>query len=566
MTRRNAKAVTRLLPQLGHALFTVVLAARMVGQAAAWAEDPPLVTRAETSGYEETSRYDDVIRFTQALQTRSPLLRVETFGRSHEGRPLPLLILADPPIASPREARAGGKPVVFIMANIHGGEVEGKEAAQKLAQRLLTGDLRTRLKTLIILIAPIYNADGNEQINTANRPEQNGPIGGVGIRENAQKLDLNRDFIKLEAPETRALVRLFNRWDPHLTVDLHTTNGSYHGYHLTYSIPLNPSGDSQIIAYERTTMMPAIARALEQRHRFRSYFYGNFTGPASGPGKPETRTWRAFIHQPRIGQNYVGLRNRLAILSEAYSYLDFHTRIDVTEAFVEEILRFVDANASQLISLTRRADDEAAQRGLNLPLLPLGVEYALRPLPEPVEILVGEVTKAKNPRSGREMTVAVHDRFIPVRMLDFGRFEATRPVPTPRAYLIPAEPGLRPVIEKLLAHGVAVEQLAAPFAAEVERFVIDRFTRSERTFQGHREIKLSGHRTTQPIPFPVGTYLVRTAQPLGMLASYLLEPESDDGLVTWNFFDAYLAPGGLYPVAKANDVANAKSQLIEGRD
>ena len=136
------------------------------------------------------------------------------------------------------------------MANIHAGEVEGKEAMQHFARRIVLGDLRPLLDKLIILIAPIYNADGNEKINVMNRTAQNGPLGGVGVRENSKGLDLNRDYMKLDSPEAQSLVRLFNRWDPHLTVDLHTTNGSYHGYHLTYSIPLNPTfirGSSLII-------------------------------------------------------------------------------------------------------------------------------------------------------------------------------------------------------------------------------------------------------------------------------------------------------------------------------
>lgn len=553
-------------PGLPRNLTAIAFAPLILYGLTAVAQDAPLKTRAEATGYQETSRYDDVIGFIDALQARSPLLRVETFGRSHEGRALPLLVLADPPVSSPEQARAAGKPVVFVMANIHAGEVEGKEAAQLIAQRLLTGDLRPLLRSSIVLIAPIYNADGNEKINPANRHEQNGPIAGVGLRENAQGLDLNRDFIKLDAPETRALVRLFNRWDPHLTVDLHTTNGSYHGYHLTYSIPLNPATDPGIIGFERATMMPTIALAMRNRHQYRSYYYGNFSGAAPALGEPDRRTWRAFTHQPRIGQNYAGLRNRLAILSEAYSYLDFRARIEVTEAFVEEIIRFVDANAAQLTSVTRRADEDAAHHGLGLPLGKLGVKSEIRPLPAPVDILIGEVSRVKNPRSGLEMTVVVADRFKPVRMLDFGQFAATHSVPSPRAYLVPDEPGLRVVIDKLIAHGVAVEQLIAPLTAEVERFVIDGITRAERPFQGHREVKLSGRATTERVISPAGTFLIRTAQPLGRLASYLLEPESDDGLVTWGLLDAYLAPGKGFPVSKVYGAVNARCRLADPID
>ena len=521
-------------------------------------------TRAEASDYAETSRYDEVNAFIAALQRVSPLLRVEAFGRSHAGRDLPLMILADPPVSSPGEARSSGKPVVFIMANIHAGEVEGKEAALHLARRVVAGDGRGLLERMVLLIAPIYNADGNEAIRPENRREQNGPIGGVGARENAQGLDLNRDYIKLESPEARALVRLFNRWDPHLTVDLHTTNGSHHGYHLTYSIPLNPSGDPRIIAYQRERMMPAVARGLAERHGFRSYYYGNFSNDEPAPGLPRERSWRAFTHQPRIGQNYVGLRNRLAILSEAYSYLDFRGRVAVTSAFADEILAYVAAHGPEIVALARDVDADATRLGLAGAPRPLGVAYATVPLPEPVEILVGEVTKRTNPRTGFAMTAMVEDRFTPVRMLDYGAFKATRSVPVPAAYVFRDEAGLRPVRDLLLLHGVAVEALTEPAElAEVESFVIESVRRNERTFQKHREVKLTGRAKAERAAFAAGTYLVRSAQPLATLAAYLLDPESDDGVVTWNLVDASLAQGKVAPIHRLAKAVNLPARIVD---
>src|SRR5438445_4332635 len=253
-------------------LPAIVMLVVVLSAASAQTPEDPLKSRAELTNYEETSRYDDVVRFFNQLQQRTSLMRLENFGDSHEGRALPLAILSDPPIAQPRETRDSGKPIIFVLANIHAGEVEGKEASQHVARRLLTGDLRPLLKKLIVLIVPIYNADGNEPISPTNRVEQNGPIGGVGRRENAQGLDLNRDFMKLEAPETQALIRFINSWDPHVTVDLHTTDGSYHAYHLTYSIPLNPSLSVTLSDYHRDKMMPALARAMRARHQFRTYY------------------------------------------------------------------------------------------------------------------------------------------------------------------------------------------------------------------------------------------------------------------------------------------------------
>src|SRR5438105_15553361 len=199
-----------------------------------------LRTFAETTDYKSTSRYDDVIAFIHAAQSIDPDIRVENFATTTEGRALPLVIVGS----------GKNKPVVFIMANIHAGEVEGKEAAQMLLRDLISTSSKLR-GAMTVLVAPIYNADGNEKISTENRKTQNGPPNGVGVRENAQGLDLNRDYMKLESPEARGLIaNVLNRWDPLITVDLHTTNGSFHGYALTYSPMLNPDSASDLIDFE----------------------------------------------------------------------------------------------------------------------------------------------------------------------------------------------------------------------------------------------------------------------------------------------------------------------------
>jgi zinc carboxypeptidase len=538
-------------------------------------QDDQLKSRAEQTNYEETSRYEDVTRFIGELQRHTDKLRVESFGKTEEGRDLPLMIFADPPIARPPEARASGKPVVFIQANIHAGEVEGKEATLHLARRIAIGDLRPLLNNLVILIAPIYNADGNEKISLNNRTAQNGPIGGVGTRENAKGFDLNRDYMKLETPEANALVALFNRWDPHLTVDLHTTNGSYHGYHLTYAPTLNPNADARLIAFERNKMLPAITRAVLKAHKFRTYYYGNFatkermnrelnsfemerSGREAQPAdKPETKIWRTFDHRPRFGNNYCGLRNRLTILSEAYSYLDFKGRVAVTEAFVEEIFKYSALHAGEITALIKRVDDDAVRR----PSARQGVEFELKSPDKLASILVGEVEKVKNPRTGKMMTAMIENKFTPTPMPDYGLFAATKSQSLPRAYLFRNEDGMKTVVAKLLAHGVAVEELTEPLTAEVESFVIDEVKKAARAFQGHAEVRLKGRMQEETVQFPAGSILVRTSQPSASLIFYLLEAESDDGFVNWNFLDAYLEKGRTYPIYRIAGDVKAPSRL-----
>ncbi len=531
-------------------------------------------SRAESTNFQETSRYADVVKFFTELAAASPLIRQETFGHSVEGRALPLVILADPPVAHPQEAVAAGKTIVFVMANIHAGEVEGKEALQPLALRIARGDLHPLLQNLVILFAPIYNADGNERIDVHNRTDQYGPVGGVGIRENARGLDLNRDYMKLEAPESKSLVALFNRWDPHLTVDLHTTDGSYHAYHLTYSPTLNPCADPRLIAFERDQLLPAVTSAMRLRHNFRTYYYGNFSTrealgselerfAAARPGEPVvTKVWRTFDHRPRFGNNYVGLRNRLTILSEAYSHLDFPGRVKVTGAFVEEILQYANAHAGEIRALTHQVDVDQSHPG-NAARPPLGVEFSLHPLPEEVDLLVGDVTQIKHPVTGIPMIAMVEDKVVPTRMPDYGAFAATRTVPGAHAYLFAPAPGMTNVLSNLREHGVRVEELTAPLTVPADKFHLTDVKHAARPFAGHRATRLTGKFVTETQTFPEGTVIVRCTQPLGRLVAYLLEPESDDGLVTWNFLDEQLRVGQDYPIWKVvESIANAPTRVV----
>lgn len=517
----------------------------------------PPQTKAEQTKYEETSRYADVRAFLDAVAKQTADVRVEMFGRSEEGRELPLVIVGDPPTgrtppSGPRKAR------VLVMANIHAGEVEGKEATLHLVRRLTLGDLQPLLPSADWLFVPIYNADGNEKISLDNRVEQNGPIGGVGTRENANRLDLNRDSMKLESSEARALASLLTTWSPDVLVDLHTTNGSYHGYHLTYAPPLNPNTDPGIAAFTRDRLLPAVREAMNARHGFRIFDYGNFATADNldqeleGFASNETRqrVWRTFDARPRFVTNYAGMRNRIAILSEAYSYLDFERRVKATEAFVEQIMRFVVANAADIAALGDSADaswiNHSGPRDL-------GIASGLQSLSKPVDVLVGAIGSAVNPRSGKSMRTMVESTAIPTSMAVYDRFTSTATRRVPTEYVVPASPsGLHDIVErKLREHGIQVARASAAGRRSVEQFTIREVHHAPQAFQGHRAVSLQGQFESRTMDIPAGSLTVSTKQPLGRLVFYLLEPESDDGLTTWNVFDDALKVGAAHPVLKS---------------
>lgn len=502
--------------------------------APARAEDQPLLTVAEKSQFQATARHADVVDFCQRLAKASPVVRLGQLGTSSEGRALPLLILADPPVSTPEEARRSGKLVVYAQGNIHAGEVDGKEGLLMLAREIATTKSHPLLKELVIVFAPIFNADGNERMSKTSRPGQVGPAEGQGVRANGQGLDLNRDFVKLESPEVRALVRYMTRWDPAIVIDCHTTNGSHHGYTLTYEGPRCPGGDPTIIAYVRDVMFPAVGKRLEELTGFKSFFYGNFSR--------DHKRWDSVEATPRYGTLYTGLRNRIGILSESYSYASYRDRIVASRDFVKSILEYAAANKSKLeklLSEARRATVTAGQQPK--PNDRVTIRHKTAPLPKTFTVL-GFIEEEKD---GKRIAT---DKKQEYEIKYWGDAEPTFLVQRPYAYLLPAT--AIKVVEVLQRHGIDVDELREDIELDLEVYRVDKVSHANRLFQKHHEVTVEATPRPEIRRVEAGTILVRTGQPLGDLIVYLLEPQSEDGLCTWNFFDDILAEGKDFPVTR----------------
>jgi hypothetical protein len=512
-------------------------------------------TLAEKTNYLQTSRYSDVIAFLDSLQALGAPMARGTIGTSTQGREIPYVVLSRPKVSTPEEARRLGRPIVYVQGNIHAGEVEGKEALLALMRDLTFARGRNVLDSVVLVAVPIYNTDGNEKLaaQARNRNEQNGPE-LVGERPNGQGLDLNRDYVKAEAPETRGSLAMFDRWNPDVFVDLHTTDGSFHGYALTYSPSLNPA--APLHAFEHDTLLPLLRTRVRDRHGFETFPYGNFSNEYGADVNTDTtkQGWFTYEQKARYGSNYFGLRGPVSILSEAFSHDPFERRVKSTYAFVREILSL---SAEQGLSWRARADAAARRDSAEL-LLPVA-----RRTPQPLrsrmitDAPVGPViaedlarvadsalTQPGVPRglrrTGRLRTVniPIADRFTPTmeRALPAG------------GYVLDASQGA--AVRLLRLHGVPVYQLDEPLNVDAELFTVDSVITASRAFQGHHEVRLTGHWRTERWRVPVGSYLVPAGTRADLRAFQLLEPESDDGLATWNVFDAALKAGRDFPVVR----------------
>jgi hypothetical protein len=514
-------------------LWRSILAACLLSAWAPASRAQPLLTVAERSDYKATARHAEVVEYCERLAKLSPSIRLAELGVTHEGRKLPLVILADPPLATPEEAAKSGKLVVLALGNIHAGEVDGKEALLMLMRDLALAKERPLLKDLVLLFVPNFNADGGDRMAKTNRTHQNCPP-EVGVRPNAQGFDLNRDYIKLESPELRALVRCFQHWDPALVVDTHTTNGSHHPYAITFDGPRHPACDQKLVDFTRDTLLPDLGQRLKKHSGYLANFYGNF---AQG-----NKLWETYPAQPRYGAQYAGLRHRIGILCESYVYAPYRDRVLASRDFVLSCFEYAAQNKDALRRLLKDAEANSAKTKVAL-------RHKQVPLGKEVTVMGIEGGKTAPPGKTKEYIVTY-----------LGKCEATVSVTRPFAYLVPAS--FDKVAKNLKQHGIQLEEMSADAELELEVYRVNKITKATKAYQEHKLTTVEATARQEKRKVKAETLVVRTAQPLGTLAAFLLEPQSEDGLCAWNFFDAGLKEGSDYPVLRVPDAVPLKTRAF----
>ncbi|MEI7577743.1 MAG: M14 family zinc carboxypeptidase [Armatimonadota bacterium] len=493
--------------------------------------DDPLKTRAERTKYLETSTYEDVVSYCKALTTKYPKVsQLGYSGTSAKGRQIPLVTIAEPMVSTAQEAAKSGKLVIYVQANIHAGEVEGKEAAQHLMREWVRD--RGLLKKAILLVQPIYNCDGNEEFapQAKNRPGQNGPE-MVGLRPNGQGLDLNRDCTKAESPEMQGALRNIYSWNPDVVFDLHTTDGTRHGYPMTYGGPGNPNAHPELLNYAFKEFFPAVRLEARKKFKLELQDYGN--------GFFQDGKWRfeTFAADARFVTNYAGLRGALPILSEAMVYEPFDVRVRDTERFVKLCLGKMLKDAAKIKAI--HAASETSIVGSKL-----ATRFQMTSRGEE------EVLLEKGLSAGVRNKGPVRD-IEKVMMPVFDRFIGTTFAEVPFAYVIPdSEPKL---IELLKLHGLKLEVIEGldqdpPKTNPLEAFRISKRTEARSAFQGHKLITLEGE--WRPWNRPIQGILVRCEQPLGRVAFELLEPSSMDGATAWGTIQDGFIEDTWHPVSR----------------
>ena len=483
----------------------------------------------ELSGGTRTPDLAQTEQFCRRLAHASPSVHFTDFGISPQGRKLPLLIVSSDRAFDAARARNTGKAIVLIQSGIHAGEIDGKDASLLLVRDLV---IRHRYPHLldhaILLIVPVFNVDGHERSGPFNRINQNGPA-EMGWRTTAQNLNLNRDYMKADAPEMRAMLKLFTAWLPDLLVDCHVTDGIDFQYDITYSVEYGANIDSGVSSWLTQRLLPTALEELSAQGH--NVFYYVFPREDRDLSKGLT----AGASTPRFSTGYAALQNRPAILIETHMLKPYRTRVEATYAFLVGILKGVNASSRALRSAVRAADLRtiAAGSGSGDATLPtrfgLGSQFHMK------DFLGIEAVVESSAVSGGK-TIHYTGRPVTYQVPFFDEVTVEDSAVVPAAYCVPPE--WRTVLDVLRSHGIAGKTLRHSLNANV---VVEYFTRvrfAPRSYEGRQTVTYRTDKRHEIVALPAGTVVFPTDQRTGKVLMNLLEPGAPDALVGWGFFNA----------------------------
>ncbi len=499
----------------------------------------------EKSNYLRTPRYAETIEYCKRLAAASPWVHYASFGKSPQGRDLPLVIISNDRAFTPAGAAKTKKAVILIQSGIHAGEIDGKDASLMLMRDIAITKTKARLLDhAIILFVPIFSVDGHERWSKYNRINQDGPE-EMGWRVTANNLNLNRDYMKADAPEMRAMLELFAAWLPDFYVDCHVTDGIDFQYNVTFATEVFQNIDPDVAKWIAGTYVPEMTSQVEQS--------GNLIAPYMGMREDNdlSKGFNFGAATPRFSTGYGAAQNRPSLLIETHVYKSYKTRVTATYDVLNATIGIVNTNADALRALVRRADERttaAASAGTYIPL-----QFSMSDQSEPIIFRGWKTTRAVSPVTGEMMTYYSHDT-ANVTVPYFDHPIVTDSVRLPAYYLIPQE--WSHVIDVLRYHHIAMRRLKAAVTLPIETYQLSEPAWSNKPYEGRHTVNFKTTPVRQDRTFETGTYIVPTGQRTAKIIAYLLEPKGPDSFVSWGCFDAifehkeYFEDGVMEAMAK----------------
>jgi hypothetical protein len=509
--------------------WTVALLVLVPTGADAAADEIPseLRTVAELSDFRATASYDETIAFVETLAQRTSAIRLDWYGVSPSGRPMPLIVVGkDRP--TPESAASSGKAIILVQNGIHAGEIDGKDASLMILRDIALGAHSKWLDRVVLLIVPIYNVDGHERVSPYNRANQDGPVEGMGFRTTADGHDLNRDHLKLETVEGRAMIGLFNRWRPHLHFDNHVTNGSDHDWVLTYTWSERPQLSAPLHAWVEGNLPAVVEQTIAAGHRIGPYVWLiDDSDPSAG--------FRSWVGEPRYATGYYPLRNRPSILVENHAYKPYRDRVLANRDFLIAWIDRVASDPRSLVDAVRAAERLTVAAGAaDAPPSEVALSYEAETPEDTIRFPVYAWHSIDSLVTGSSIIDYETGEVREIEVPWSHRPTVTKTVSRPRGYLL--LPGW-PVIERRLRdHGLRVLRVTRPTETAVETIRLTPEPAGAgqcRSYQGLTQPRFEVRRSVERREVPAGALWIPADQPDFEVAVQLLEPEAPDSLVAW---------------------------------
>lgn len=475
------------------------------------------ITPAEKSQFTTTPSYEETIAWLEGLSSSSSAVEMVSAGITAQNRDIKLIIASAEGTSDPAKLRNSPKPLLLVQAGIHAGEIDGKDAGLMLLRDIAHGKKKELLNQVNLLFIPVLNPDGHERKGFNNRVNQRGPD-NMGWRTNSKNLNLNRDYTKADTEEINTVLRIIQKYDPDLYLDLHVTDGADYQYDITYGFA--SAGSPSSAGWLKSKLTPFVDQYLEQ--------HGHVPGPIifAANGKDFSDGMAAYTYSPRFSHAYGDIRHLPTILVENHSLKPYRQRVLGTYIFLEAVIRILAKEGNSLAAAI--AEDKLQRKNTVV------LTWKKNDQPETIMFKGVESKRSPSPVVPGTEYVAWTGKAITKEIPLIRYTTPDLATDRPNAYVIPVQ--YQDVISRIKAHGIEMEILGTETSSLVTQYRFSQYRFSPQPVEGH--FTVSGEMTSEErkVTFPAGSVRIKTDQPLGDLAVHLLDPSSPDSFLQWGFF------------------------------
>jgi hypothetical protein len=498
------------------------------------------VTPFEASGGTETATYQEAVAYFTSLAQKHKTISIRETGTTDAGYPLHIVLYSANGNFDPMQWHKSKQVVIMVNNGIHPGEPDGIDASMMLLRDIVTGKIKLPARVCLGII-PVYNIGGSLNRGPYSRVNQNGPA-EYGFRGNAQNLDLNRDFTKLDSRNAAAFNEAFQFLDPNILIDNHVSDGADFQHTMTLLTSQYDKLGGPIGQWLRNKFEPGIYADMKTRG-WDLFPYVNFNAYDLNRGMTQ------FYDPPRYSSGYAALFQCIGFVPETHMLKPYKERVKSTYDLMVSIAALAHAQADSLIDARNETRKQtAAQNTFPLSWRPDTARHnTLTFKGYGRDTMISEVT-------GLPRMYYRHDKPFESPVKFYCYFKGEQEVEKPKAYIIPQ--GWHRAHDKLTLNKIPMKRLAKDTLMEVEAYRIESYKAATQPYENHfRHSNVKVTKAKEKIQFLKGDYLVEMGNYTDRFVVEMLEPTGADSYFTWNFFDAILQQKEGYSNYRWEEVA-----------